>query len=339
MSILVVFTGGTIGSEIINGVADVSQNVSNSLLSGIKAGFECVSPFSILSENSTPETLSKLCNFMLSVPFEKYDGVVITHGSDTLAYSSAVLGLALSWVNAPVVITAADSVLSMPASNGKKNFSAAVNFILDFKRKNHTNTGVFTVWQNKGEMPAVYLSTRLNEADGFTDSFSSWGGVPFGYMNGERFERVCDTVNPPCTVPQSTLSFLKGASLNLSPDICMIDSYVGLDFSSLCIRDKRAVLLRLYHSATACTIGEKLSVDRLIEQCNEYDTDIYVYPAKQKVYEYSSEEVFRNSSVRRLYSIGKCAAYSKLMLAYAFDGKKRETILNNNIFYEIIDSQ
>ena len=336
MSILVVLTGGTIGSEVSNGVANVSYNGADLLFGGINAQFECVSPFSILSENSTPETLSKLCNYMLSVPYEKYDGVIVTHGSDTLAYTCAMLGLILSWVSIPVVITAADSVLSMPQSNGKTNFKAAVDFISGFIQKEHKNTGVFTVWQNRGEKPCVYLSTRLNEADGYTDSFSSWGGKPFGYMNGKHFERVDNEVNPLYTQRNEILAFLRGGTLALSNDIAMLDSYVGLDHNSFCFDGKRAVLLRLYHSATVCTSGENTSVKCLIEQCTKTNTDIYVYPTKKKAYEYSTEEVLNDTVIHRLDNIGRCAAYSKLMLAYSLDDAQRKAVINNNIFYEII---
>ena len=336
MKILVVITGGTIGSEVLNGVADVSQNTNALLFDGINADFECVYPFSILSENSTPETLSKLCSYMLSIPYEKYDGVIVTHGSDTLAYTSAMLGLVLSWVSIPIVITAADSVLSMEHSNGKPNFNAAVNFISDFKKGEHSNTGVFVIWQNRGEKPCVHLSTRLNEADGYTDSFSSWGGVPFGYMKGIHFEHCQSTVIPPYTKPDDTLSFLKGGTLTLSHNIALIESFVGLDYNSFCFSGKRAVLLRLYHSATVCTAGENTSIYRLIEQCTKTNTDIYVYPAKQKDYEYITEEALNYKSVHRLYNIGKCAAYSKLMLAYSLDDFQREKVLSNNIFFEEI---
>ena len=66
MKILVVFTGGTIGSSIENGTADIDENSAKALLDIYPdIDFECREPFSILSENSTVDTLEMLCNFML----------------------------------------------------------------------------------------------------------------------------------------------------------------------------------------------------------------------------------------------------------------------------------
>ena len=136
MKILIVFTGGTIGSSVLNGVADVDEKNSGTLMNicqnkpGIE--FEFVSPVNILSENSDCDTLSVICSFMLSLDYENYDGVILTHGSDTLSFTSSILGMMLSWVKIPIVITAANYVLSSPKSNGKDNFTASLDFIKSF---------------------------------------------------------------------------------------------------------------------------------------------------------------------------------------------------------------
>jgi L-asparaginase len=44
-----------------------------------------------------------------AVNSKNYQGIVITHGTDTLAYSAAVLTFALSFLPIPVVMTAAQS--------------------------------------------------------------------------------------------------------------------------------------------------------------------------------------------------------------------------------------
>ena len=167
MRILVVFTGGTIGSTVKNGIADVDSEASKILLDICSdydsTEFEYLSPFNILSENANCNTLTRICNFMLDIDYEKYDGVIITHGSDTLAYTSAMLGFVLSWVKIPVVITAADYVLTLPQSNGTENFKASIDFISDFVNGIHNNTGVFTVWKNKGEsIKGEFTSTALH---------------------------------------------------------------------------------------------------------------------------------------------------------------------------------
>lgn len=335
LKILTVFTGGTIGSSITDGIADVDGGTAGILLDLYKdrtdVEFECISPFNILSENLDCDTLSRLCSFMLSIDFEKYDGVIVTHGSDTLSFTSAMLGLALSWVRIPIVITAADCVLTMPESNGMDNFNASVDFIRDFYDGEHSNTGVFTIWKNHGENVRVYISTRLNEADGYLDSFSGWGGIAFGTIENGSFKRYDSKINPQSTKPCEKTAYLKGKEIRLKSDVMLLQSYVGLDFNSVDINGKSAVLLKLYHSATACTQGENTSFSIFADRCAKNGTDVYIFPAKKSEYIYKSAEGLNSGTVVPMYNINTASAYSKLLLAYAVGDMD---IIGSNLFYE-----
>lgn len=338
MKILVVFTGGTIGSSITDGVADTDLAASDSLLAlyGDRAEIEftAVSPFNILSENSNTEVLSKLCSFMLSLNYESYDGVIVTHGSDTLAYTSALLGLVLSWVKIPVTVTAADCVLSMPESNGKNNFMACVDFIRGFVLGDHQNSGVFTMWKNRDEDTAVYISTRLNEADGYLDRFSSFGGVAFGYMIDGKFFKTDSRINPDHTVGSDTLLFLRGKTIQLDDGVVFINSYPGLDYGSISLKGKRAILIKAYHSATLCVDGENTSFVTLYEKCLSKKVPIFIFSVKKTEYLYKSSSKILDKNIKSLYNIGVCSAYAKVLLAFSVDSQRREKILGTNLFYE-----
>ncbi|MDE7390113.1 MAG: asparaginase domain-containing protein [Lachnospiraceae bacterium] len=348
MKILVVFTGGTIGSRVKNGIADVDTSLGYELINLYRAGsedcdkteFVCVNPLNILSENLTCDTLSQLCNYMLSIDYTCFDGVIVTHGSDTLAYTSAMLGLLLSWVSVPIVLTAADYVISLPYSNGLVNFWAAVDFIRGFSEGCHSNCGVFTVWKNSSDAePCVYISTRLNEADGYADSFSSWGGVPFGVINGHTFVRNDNAVNPVFTESNSMFSFLQNQRITLSNKVFMLQSYPGLAFSSVSIDGMRAILLRLYHSATACTEGENTDFSRFAEKCAKNKVQIFVSSAKMTQYSYESYRKMLDKNQIPLYNIGMCAAYAKVMLMMSLDEAVIGEISESNIFYEILPNK
>ena len=51
-----------------------------------------------------------------------YDGIVITHGTDTLAYTAAMLSYMLRACPIPVVFTGAQAPLSRPLSDGRASF-------------------------------------------------------------------------------------------------------------------------------------------------------------------------------------------------------------------------
>ena len=333
MRILVVFTGGTIDSTINNGFADIGKNPAAQLLRlcSRNADFECVSPFSILSENANCSTLSDLCSFMLNVDYSLYDGVIVTHGSDTLAYSSAMLGLVLSWVEIPVVITAANYPLSMPQSNGNENFNAALDFIADFANGCHKNTGVFTVWKNDDEPVNVHIACRLNQADNFLDSFSSYCGVPCGIVSNGHFIRTESVKNPLFAKPCRVTEFLRGKKLRFNNNVLLLHSYVGLDFNALSLKGKSAVLLKLYHSATFCSQGENTSFPDFVSRCCNENVDVYVYPAKKSDYLYGSSKNLDDKKIRFLYNVNTPAAYAKLLLAYNIEPEKQNFIINFKI--------
>ena len=96
MKLLTVFTGGTISCSVSDGVlAPDSQNGSYLLglarQAGVRDDFETVQPFSVLSENMTPDCLRQLRRCITERLGEGYDGVIVTHGTDTLAYTAAYL--------------------------------------------------------------------------------------------------------------------------------------------------------------------------------------------------------------------------------------------------------
>lgn len=350
MKILVVFTGGTIGSSVIEGVADVNGTMSDRLLEmygsscdndNTEIQFECVSPVNILSENSTPKTLSQICTFMLSVNYDNYDGVIVTHGSDTLAYTSALLGLVLSWVKIPVVLTASDYVLDLPYSNGLINFKASVDFIEQHFNGTHKNSGVFTVWKNSGESrnANVYISTRLNEADGYLDRFTSWGGVPFGTFENGKFKRIENIINPVYTKPCTALEFLKNSEIKLNDGVILLQSYPGLDYGTIPLNGKSAVVIKLYHSVTACTDGERTSILTFADRCERKNVSVYIFPAKAREYTYESSYELSSKKINSLYNINVCSAYMKVMLAHSLGQDKISDIFNINLFYESLPSR
>ncbi|MBQ1390003.1 MAG: asparaginase [Clostridia bacterium] len=308
MKILFVFTGGTIGSENVDGIADVSLNVSKNIptIINMDCEWEFAFPFNILSENATCDTLSELVTYMLSIDYDKYDGIVLTHGSDTLAYTSALLCNALSWVKVPIVITAANYVMSDPRSNARENLNSAMAFI-----KQSKHSGVYVVWKNEGEPAYVHFGERLIEADE-CDRFRSYGGAPFGIVENGEYRDIA-----PCEIRFGDKNkHLKNKKIKLNNKILLLHSYVGLDFSAVDTTGISAVLLKMYHSATACTQGDATSINALIENCRKTGTDLYLIPKRDSGYIYSSETSFDHTFVKYLPDMSEYAAYTMLLLLY-----------------------
>ena len=58
---------------------------------------------------------------------EAYDGVIITHGTDTMAYSACAVSLMVQNLQKPVIFTGAQIAMVDPDTDGKKNLLDAVH--------------------------------------------------------------------------------------------------------------------------------------------------------------------------------------------------------------------
>jgi L-asparaginase len=136
-NILVVFTGGTIGSSVCNGEINTDTQTHFLLLSQFKMRypqmeihFTTLQPYEILSENLTPSVWTLLIQTIENANPNVYDGIIITHGTDTLAYTSAALTFYFHALDVPIYLVSSHYPLSDMRSNGLDNFSFAVNSII-----------------------------------------------------------------------------------------------------------------------------------------------------------------------------------------------------------------
>ena len=96
MKIKVILTGGTVGSEKVNGI--VKNNKDSNIASMWKEkfnsniDFDVVNLYSILSENIKIKNIEMLFAELIK-DYSDYKGIIITHGSDTLSYTSAFVSI------------------------------------------------------------------------------------------------------------------------------------------------------------------------------------------------------------------------------------------------------
>ena len=63
---------------------------------------------------------------LISDKYEEYDGFVILHGTDTMAYSASTLSFMLEGLIKPVVFTGSQLPIGVPRTDGKENLISAV---------------------------------------------------------------------------------------------------------------------------------------------------------------------------------------------------------------------
>ena len=67
---------------------------------------DCISPFSIDSTNVTPKHW-KILTEIIRDHYHSYDGFVISHGTDTMAYTAAALSYMIQHAEKPIILTGA----------------------------------------------------------------------------------------------------------------------------------------------------------------------------------------------------------------------------------------
>lgn len=173
--ITLINSGGTISSDYDGNIMRPGLVTSFDELKG-RIDKACT-PFCLLSENMTWKTLKKLSD-CLENEIKDSEAVIITHGTDTLAYTAAYLGLMNACIDIPVMIVSADFPLSNPRSNGSANLMCALAAIDDGRLK-----GVYVPYRNPYERPVLHVSTRLLSSRDFDGGLNSTLGKVAGYTD------------------------------------------------------------------------------------------------------------------------------------------------------------
>ena len=130
-NVMVLYTGGTIGMQAsANGLAPASgfearmrEQFADQPLPAWR--FQEMTPL-IDSANMTPAYWQRLRTAVIDAVDQGCDGVLILHGTDTLAYSAAAMSFQLLGLPAPVVFTGSMLPAGVPDSDAWENVNGAL---------------------------------------------------------------------------------------------------------------------------------------------------------------------------------------------------------------------
>lgn len=335
LKILTILTGGTIGSTVKDNTVDV-QGFVCPVVDMYKAQvsddteFSIISPMNILSENVSVNNWNCLLDCINQVDFKAYDGIILTHGSDTLSFTSAVLGMCFAHINIPLVIVASDYPLEDERSNGLSNFISAVELI-----KSNTVKGVFVSYGKRNDTN-IYLATRLCEADRFCDKFTDFSGVSFAKCKDGKLEFIKSDHNPSLEDINKDRKPIFNKIPKLLPCVQMLMPYPSFDCDSFVIgKDTKALIQLTYHSGTVCTEGDSSTI-KILEKCKESKVDFHLCSLKNAIDLYATTKEMVQNNAKIMYNISRESAYAKLILAYSQTEVEIKEFLNKNIFFEIM---
>lgn len=281
MKVLIIHTGGTIGSSVKNNYISVDTTPDIVKYASEKykdINFHTISPYKILSEYLNSKHINTILD-QVDANIKQFDGIIITHGSDTIHYTAAALALCIK-TEIPIMVVCAAKPPADPHSNAYDNFDLAVKYIISKKHK-----GVFVPYKNDGENTAkIHDPLTLLPHQGFSADLHSDGT---SNINKVEFynKRLCEEDN-----------------------VLIVCSYPDCVYPQLDKKIKSVILIP-YHSGTLCCDG------KFKKFCDDATClGIRIYTLARNGTQYESVKEFSNLGIECINGVSLSALYIMLKL-------------------------
>jgi len=185
-NISILGTGGTIASFVDYKTGAVSPAITaEQLVNSVSAldeiaNVEAEPLFSLASEDMEAKHWEEMAKKSKEIHDKKNHGIVVGHGTDTMAYSSAALSFQLPEISNPVVFTGAQRSPDRPSSDAHLNLVGAAKVAM-------TDLGEVAIVMHEttdDENVAIWRGTRVRKAHSSKrDAFMSPNEGPLGTVN------------------------------------------------------------------------------------------------------------------------------------------------------------
>ena len=216
-NILIVFTGGTFsmridpqtggavprysGDELIKKIPEASKLVN----------ITCFDFGNYPGPHMSPQLMLNL-SFTIreQIAENNYEGVIVTHGTDTLEETAYLLDLTID-TDIPIVVTGSMKNSSEPDWDGPKNLIDSIHVCLS---ENSKNLGVLVCLN--GEINAASEVTKI-----FSDEIGTFQSLDFGSLGFVQAGRVVYNRLPRCLETLNTN--------HINPNVDLLTVYAGMD--------------------------------------------------------------------------------------------------------------
>lgn len=327
--ILVVSAGGTIDSRTSGSVVSLASpggviDEYCRVRGKDRADYHCVQAAAVQSENMTLPLLRQIADCLFAQDISAYNGVTVTHGTDTLAFTASLLCALFAHVNIPMVITGSNLPPDAAGTDAFDNIALSEAFIKEGL------PGVYVAFGGK-----IHLASRVGQSRHFVHDFTPLLGVPFAESDGNcgiRF--IQSSVNPPLSRVRETRTPAFAAPPRLAA-VKLITPYVGLDYKGIDISCCDAVLHGTYHTGSVNSADGAFAA--FAERCAAADVPLFLGPLERDTVYGGQEELRRLTGVYPVYGMPTITAWGRLTAAAAV--LRREELvryMNEDIFFERI---
>ncbi|NNU83543.1 asparaginase [Geobacillus sp. BMUD] len=279
-NILLLATGGTIASvpseEGLTPKLTAQELTSYITIENQPYHLDSQILMNIDSTNMQPEHWRDIAEAIYT-QYNRYDGFVVTHGTDTMAYTAAALSYMLQNVNKPIVLTGSQVPIGFRKTDAKKNIRDALRFACE------NVSGVFVVFDGR-----VILGTRAVKMR--TKSYDAFESINHPYVAYIHHDRIDYQYELP--KPSGKLQF----DPSLCPDVFLLKLHPGTkpEIFDYIRHLYRGVIIESFGSGGVPFQGRNLlpKMKELIDdgmavvittQCLEEGEDLTLYEVGRKV--------------------------------------------------------
>ncbi|MCQ2171511.1 MAG: type I asparaginase [Bacteroidales bacterium] len=287
-SVLLIYTGGTIGMKEDAGTgalkpfdfSGIMEEVPELRKFAVTVDSYTFTP--LIDSSDVEPSLWQALAKLIYESYDRYDGFVILHGTDTMAYSASALSFMLDHLSKPVIFTGSQLPIGRPRTDGKENLISAVEIAAARDGDGHALVPEVCICFNS-QLLRGNRSVKVN-ATGF-DAFSSPNYPPLATA-GISIKYNTGLIHHP-SEPGRPLEI----HTTLDTRVSVLKVHPGI--TEQAVRDillgtgTRAVIIETYGSGNAISKAWFLSIIREavkmgkilvnITQCLSGDVDMDIY--------------------------------------------------------------
>jgi len=271
-SITLITTGGTIGSSTESESVNVTQGQQQlqlhiqDICQHNNIALKTRAVFNKNSEDLSPSDWLTLINSISDEIDSGCDKIIITHGTDTMAYTAVAIALCFRKLPVKIVLTGSCFTLDHPESDVTANLLGAFMTMTEAT----VNNGVYVSFLNADKqaevIDALDIKPMAYDELAFRAAFNNSLGV-FGAKQNNYQTNPCSSQPHPLKITVNPVEITTHALQTSRQNVVQLNCYPGMNAAQLCagLEAGSCVIISLYHSGTGPSLEEESSLLEVIQ--------------------------------------------------------------------------